>query len=221
MNCTAKRHGTYSAYQYHGCRCPEACEAHRVYAKRLREGRSSALRLDATGTRRRIEALAALGWPLHELGAQLDMHPESVHRIGRIHPAVYRRTAARVAAVYEQLCMTTGPSTRTRNRAHANGWAPPLAWDNIDDPHEQPKLHSPGSEGVDEVRIARAARGQLQSTVLARAEREAVVARLHAARLSDPAIAARTGLSDRTVCRTRRRLELAAIPQQKQNGDAA
>ena len=28
--------------------------------------------------------------------------------------------------------------TRTRNRARAQGWHPPMAWDNIDDPNETP-----------------------------------------------------------------------------------
>lgn len=47
-----------------------------------------------------------------------------------------------IVAAYERLHMQPAPegrgASRARNRAIALGWAPPLAFDNIDDPDEQP-----------------------------------------------------------------------------------
>jgi hypothetical protein len=142
--CPATRHGTALAYQVDRCRCDDARETYRIYRKRLREARYEPDRVDSTGTARRLQALAAIGWPAEHLAVRLGCSDVAVQQWRRRrHPAVYRRTADRVAALYEQLSGTPGPSPITRDRARRAGWAPPLLWDGID-------LDDPGAEPHDD-----------------------------------------------------------------------
>jgi hypothetical protein len=59
-------------------------------------------RVDATGTRRRLQALMATGWAPELLAAELGRRPHSLHRsmTGR---SVTARTAHEVASLYERL----------------------------------------------------------------------------------------------------------------------
>ena len=66
---------------------------------------------------------------------------------------------------------------------------------------------SRADQDVDHVAVERAAMGDPPPTLTC-AEREAVVQRLHALRLTDQQIADRTGMCDQTVLRIRRRLGL-------------
>ena len=61
---------------------------------------------------------------------------------------VARSSRDRIRDLYERLCMTRwepedpwgrGKSTLARKTAEARSWAPPLAWDDIDDPNEVPQ----------------------------------------------------------------------------------
>jgi hypothetical protein len=56
---------------------------------------------------------------------------------------VHLTTHNELDALYQRWCMVLPPDkpirTRIRNLARSRGYAPPLAWDNIDDPREQPK----------------------------------------------------------------------------------
>jgi hypothetical protein len=102
------------------------------------------LLLDATGTRRRLQALAAKGWPQVRLGARLhsDMH-------ALLHTAqVTARNARAVRDLYDELWRTDPRDdgvgnqayTRALNHASANHWAPIGCWDDdtIDDPSAFP-----------------------------------------------------------------------------------
>jgi hypothetical protein len=97
--------------------------------------------LDATGTQRRVRALAALGHSFDKIAAEVGLHHRTVSKIacGR-HETVRRETAERVAHLYNAWSMTPGPSSRVRGYAIAKGWAVPLAWDDdaIDDPAARP-----------------------------------------------------------------------------------
>lgn len=140
--CVARRHGDMSAYSCYMCRCPDAREAWRLYRKRLREGRVQPAHVDSTGTARRLQALAAIGWSLDALTPHLGCSVGALQsrRMAR-WPTVTRASAERVARVYDELSMTAGPSSRTRDVAARNGWVPPLAWDDdIDDPAATPNL---------------------------------------------------------------------------------
>lgn len=135
--CTRHRPGDVTCYT-HGCRCDRCSQAnYKLNAyRRTHPGR---VRLDATGTLRRIQALMALGWTARDIAdhAGYSSH-QSIHNL--IGEAVRRdwvspATAARIAAVYDELSMTPGPSVITRTRAHAKGWPVPLAWDDGHGPH--------------------------------------------------------------------------------------
>lgn len=138
---TGPRHGTRTGYRWHTeNRVPTCgqCRAWRSAAgrsyRRRRYLAHEPLSMDATGTRRRIQALAAIGWPLRELATRLDVLPSAVNHWTR-RPLVHRSTAVKVAELFEQLSMTLGPSARARTCAQKAGWPPPLAWgEDIDDP---------------------------------------------------------------------------------------
>lgn len=131
-----------------GCRgCQRKAQAE--FAKRqLRalHGLPSPL-IDATGTRRRIQALNAIGWDNGRIMKRLGMDPygsRTLFRGARVH----QNTAAKVARVYDELSMTPGPSVRARLHAQRRGYAPPLAWDDdtIDDPNAVPDLGAPDDD---------------------------------------------------------------------------
>ncbi|MDI1288898.1 MAG: hypothetical protein PSX37_02975, partial [bacterium] len=88
-------------------------------------------KVDGTGTARRLQALAALGWGAEEVAHRLGTdNPSWVQRLRRMAaPRVERRTADRIAAVYDDLWSTRGPSASARHFALRSGWVPPLAWD--------------------------------------------------------------------------------------------
>ncbi|MGF2209015.1 hypothetical protein [Streptomyces albidoflavus] len=111
----------------------------------IRLGRPSRGRVDATGTTRRLRALAVLGYPIHAIAeaAAVDISTLQGHLAAR-SVSVQAPIAQRIASTYRRLCFTPGPSDRVRRRAAARGWYGPLAWDDIDDPA------SPPSEGEGE-----------------------------------------------------------------------
>lgn len=95
--------------------------------------------VDATGTRRRVEALAVMGWPLWTVEERAGLKRRTVSCAlsrGRITAMV----ASRVAAVYGELNTARGPSLGAAGRARVRGFVPPAAWDyvNIDDPQAKP-----------------------------------------------------------------------------------
>ncbi|GAA0969977.1 hypothetical protein GCM10009555_018090 [Acrocarpospora macrocephala] len=90
--------------------------------------------VDATGTRRRVQALVALGWSLSELARRIGWIPTNMPTLA--HPAtttVQAATARLVRDLYNQLSMHPAPvggsATRARRMAETKGWLPPLAWD--------------------------------------------------------------------------------------------
>ena len=90
--------------------------------------------VDSAGTRRRLHALATLGWTLREIGARLGVGETTVSHWA-LRERVATTTATKVARLYEELWDQPGPSTRTRQRAERLKWAPPLAWDDGTGPH--------------------------------------------------------------------------------------
>lgn len=87
--------------------------------------------MPALGTVRRIQALHALGWPLSEIARRIGVYRASLDRTLKA-AQVQAGTARRVRDLYEELCMTPGPSLRARKHALEKGWKPPLWWDDID-----------------------------------------------------------------------------------------
>jgi len=93
-------------------------------------------RVSALGARRRVGALMALGWTYDDLQARSGVFVRAVMR--RDQETVTVRVHRAIADLYDDLCMTPGPSPLTRARALRAGHAPPLAWDDIDDPTATP-----------------------------------------------------------------------------------
>jgi hypothetical protein len=97
-------------------------------------------RVDPTGTRRRIQALACMGWPVTYTARQAGCSHQHIFGILRGDvTAVLRGTADAFAEVYRTHSRKPGHSAFTRTIAASNGWHGPLAWDNIDDPTAQPE----------------------------------------------------------------------------------
>lgn len=151
--------------------------------------------IDATGTTRRLQALARLGWLYHELGTRLGVSDERVgHLIRHHYPVVHRDTAARVAKLYDELSMTIPndvtptkrgeirPHERQRRAAESKGWAAPLAWDDarIDDPNAKPYRNRQADQEkrlseVDEAVVQRVLGGEVMHCT--KAERDEIMRR--------------------------------------------
>lgn len=164
MNPNDARHGTDRGYRA-GCRERCCLDGTALYERRRSKlkamGRDG--RLDPTISRRKIGALQALGWThAHIAEAGGFSFDRSIQRIARESTAwVFIHTAAKVNAAYDKLHMTPGPSHITADRAKRAGHHPPLAWNNIDDPNDQPDLGvDDDPDFVDEVLIQRAMSGQ-------------------------------------------------------------
>lgn len=132
-------HGTHSGY-VRGCRDECCARAHNRYMKLYRMGRQPRL-IDATGTRRRLQALMALGHTAATIDEAAGKGKNWSHMLAR-KPRVRSSNAAVVAAIYERLCMVVPDhdhAPRLRTLASQRGYLPPLAWDDIDDPNERPR----------------------------------------------------------------------------------
>ncbi|MEU4772941.1 hypothetical protein [Micromonospora sp. NPDC023644] len=121
--------------------------------------------VDATGSRRRLQALGTLGWDQSTLSARIGWSVGNLNLIvsGR-RKNVTPATADLIHQLYEELSPVPAPAgypaSRAKVSARRHGWAPPLAWDDIDDPNEQPNLGGPDTdELVDEVAVRRALEG--------------------------------------------------------------
>lgn len=122
-------------------------------------------RVGATGTRRRIEALVWVGWSINR---QADLAGVDRQRLDQALSGrpVRAETARAIAALYERLWNMEPPRethrqrisySRAKRRARDHGWAPPMAWDRIDDPKARPigvgtiTRHRPEADLVAEV----------------------------------------------------------------------
>lgn len=93
----------------------------------------------AIGASRRTRALYAIGHGRDSISATCGL---SVCTIGQIANSRYTlidgRVDAAVRLAYRLLADSQGPSLKARRRAESQGWAPPGAWDDIDDPAAMP-----------------------------------------------------------------------------------
>ena len=123
-----------------GTRRPPARRVRKETAQRvlaIRLDLAPAAPVDAEPTRRRLQALVALGWPVYRLGQRLGMrHPGNLWPVVSGHREhVTRATAEAVRDLYATLAdqspLTGSPArdaavTRARRYAKARGWNPPL-----------------------------------------------------------------------------------------------
>lgn len=176
-------------------------------------------RIDATGTRRRLQALVAIGWPAELLADLLGRRPSSLQR-SMVGASVTARTARDAASLYQRLWNISPPQTTDARRAAADaarvhsatqGWLPPLAWDNIDtDPTPTMSTAGPSQRNdIDEIAVERALAGDgVFYDNLTSAEQEEVIRRLTGRGRSIRDIATQLATTKRTV--SRRRASLGA-----------
>ena len=106
---------------------------------------SPGMYIDATGLRRRLQALAVLGYSGIYIAKRIKTADTRLHLItnGK-QPTVRYVLARRIIAIYDELAHTPAPAGRSRTRviklAADNRWAGPVAWDDdtIDDPAAVP-----------------------------------------------------------------------------------
>lgn len=149
MSCGARKHGTAAAYQNDGCRCPEAREKQRVYAKqrklaRLRGQHGRTNLVPTWRAVRRARALARIGWSSRAVQAEAWGYGPNAGTGGWMsRPGMTPERFAKLDEVYQRWHMTPGPSRIARAHAVRNNYPAPLDWDNIDDPTEIPFNHTP------------------------------------------------------------------------------
>lgn len=90
-------------------------------------------RVDGDGPRRRVQALAAIGWPMAWQAEQVGMHPKMLQRFVRGRSRISAVYAARIRDLYDRY-WDRGPEPSryvsvARTVARRNGWLPPMAWD--------------------------------------------------------------------------------------------
>lgn len=142
---------------------------------------------NATGTRRRLQALMVLGYPLPGIAQQVGVaYSNLLETANGTWSTIRTPTAQKITVLYRRLSLTPAPPTRTaelaRNEAMKRGWHGPLAWDDIDDPACEPEscqVTEPGHVHPDDV------------------------AELAGRGLDDREIGRRLGVSDRTILRAR------------------
>jgi hypothetical protein len=117
-----------------------------IAAKIMTAGRPTDGLVGAEPFRRRLRALAALGWGVRELSEESGLPFSTIAMLRSETTRVHARTAAIVVDTYDRLQMRPGPSAETARLAHMKAWAPPLAWDDIDDLSEKPSGSRDGDE---------------------------------------------------------------------------
>lgn len=105
--------------------------------------------VDSIGTRRRVEALVALGWPVEHIAHRVGISSNHLRAVMR-RPRIYGNTAQAITKAYNDLRVARPERNgvnkvqvkRARNRAAANRWPTPTYWDQyadaINDPDFEP-----------------------------------------------------------------------------------
>lgn len=166
------RHGTEAGCREHyrqGERpCPPCLDAHR---RRNIMRQLYPHKRPAIGSQRRIRALQAIGHGRQRIAEEIGWTDAGAMTYLMQADTLLATTAERIAEVYERLSMIVpegaGPA-RARTWARRNGYAPPLAWNNIDDPEETPELGGTDDQ-VDHVVVDRLL--HLERVVSTRAEK--------------------------------------------------
>lgn len=167
--------------------------------------------VDATGSRRRLQALVAVGWSQRRLAARLGVDPTNMTSLMK-RPRVLATRARAIRELYEELWDTEPECRSTQERlgvarskefAAARKWAKPMDWDDetIDDPDARPRKVKAEPKWVDPVAVERALKGDAVS--LSKAE-AVEVARLGTERgMSAAQIAEITDRDKRSIQRYR------------------
>lgn len=209
------QHGTHNAYLSDNCRCPDCQAAH---TQRTRQRRRQALHaqygvcpppvtwVSLVGTRRRLEALATLGWSSRDLAPLLGVAANMIEawRSGRRYQRIRSDNAARLTELYGRVSDQPSPgryALRTKNWATRMGFTPPIGWDDdtIDNPGTKPFAAEPVL--LDTVAIAESLAGR--RVQLTRRERSEAIRVGTAMGISATSIGQLLGASQGTIRRQR------------------
>lgn len=205
-----------TAYRAAGMYNGEAKSINRATAARILTVRPTTPEsgyIDRTGSVRRLQALIAIGHRQTDLARMLGMSGSNISSLinglydpNRPRTRLQASTAQRIADLYDRLHLTPGDNWASRGRAKRHGWAPPLAWDNIDDPNEKP--YRPRREDtyahnddVDEAVVERFLAGEKLRTTPA--ERREIMRRWLASGRSERSLCSRTGWKEGRYSPTR------------------
>lgn len=144
--------------------------------------------VNATPAARRIQALCALGYSINGQSQRLNYSKQNMYSlITGEKPFITSAIDQKIRAHYAELSMLLPPTrdrfqraaiTKAKKMARSNGWPPPLAWDNIDDPDEKPKGMKPArytpTSDLDPVKVDRILRGDYELTATPAERREVV-----------------------------------------------
>ncbi len=172
--------------------------------------------IDATGTRRRLQALIARGWSANELAKRLGITRGNMGTLLHHKPRLFASRARQVAELYDALWDQQPPREtpqqktaykRALTQARTHGWVPPLAWDDIDHDPAPPVVGDDAEdtlEQLDEIAIELAIAGKRPA--LTPAERQEVMQRMQAKLLPHSRIAAAIGVQHSSVSTLLRRM---------------
>lgn len=148
--------------------------------------------LDAFAAVRRIQALHVLGYPKARIAAEIKLGASCVSSILLGHQKVISADTDRaLRKFYAWAVANPGKNVRAMNEAARLGWHGPAAWDDIDNPAEQPDAAAPQPEV-----------SKRQQFLQLAAERRTEIRLLASAGQQPAQIAQRVGLSEQTVRRT-------------------
>lgn len=127
-------YGALSRILYQGQKRVKGASADALLRLREVDASTSMARVDAAGTRRRIQALAVLGWPVTWQARQVGVHAVEYGEVSRgRHARVVASTAVKARSLYDEYWDVVPPVSQSSSvaRGHAlrKGWLPPLAWD--------------------------------------------------------------------------------------------
>ncbi|WP_331912920.1 hypothetical protein [Streptomyces sp.] len=98
------------------------------------ERMGAATYVDATGTRRRAQALHRHRYTVESMAAALNLHPDHMSRIlHERHARVLSATASAMKTLYADWSITPGPSELSEQRAARFGWRDPQWWEDLGD----------------------------------------------------------------------------------------
>lgn len=140
-------------------------------------GRPTTGQVGAGPTRRRLRALATIGYSLQTIATEADVNFSTLAMVRSRNERVNATIANAVADAYTRLHMLPGPDPQAAKMARGKGWLSPLAYDDIDGADPEPIedwLAHYAEADVDPVVVMRLLEGRpIKATV---AEKEAAMA---------------------------------------------
>lgn len=108
----------------------------RIISAKIIEGKGktpTAGRVSVIPSRRRLEALAVMGWPMTHIAQRVSITASSLSRVRNGWRTVSTQVHNEIARVYRDLARVPGPSPRIASDARQRGYIGPAGWIDVDD----------------------------------------------------------------------------------------